>query len=350
MGGSCGGGYSGGKTSGVDEVKSTVIENTLSGNEAIFFTLQKMREMIEKYKTNPQMISLFSTLLSGIDGRDSMRVMKAVYDFSISRVRYQKDGVGVERLQSPVRTLALGFGDCDDFSILAAVLLEIAGIPARLAVVSTRPDKVFHHVFVQGYSGKEWVSIDPVEKFFGLGYLVQISNYHIEGGEKDMRLQMLEGLSGYYPYPVVMGMGNLGFLKKIKKAVKVVKKVAAPIVKNPITQAAFQVAKVIPAVNIANQAFKTVSAAASGKNVMNAVIKNASGIVKNLPGGQAIQTAVKNAVPVFKTVAPVFKAGQAVNSMVKAGFPASVPIQKRAVKRTAKRKVKYSVDQALKAV
>ena len=156
-------------------MKAVLETVNLSGNEATRYTLKKMRELINQGKKSVKIRKLFSEMLSGIDGRNAAGVLSAVFHFVRNRIRYQKDIHEVETLQTPERTLELGFGDCDDQSILTASIIEAAGYPSRIVLVSNQPSGIFHHVFIQGFDGANWISMDTTENYYGTGYAAPLT-------------------------------------------------------------------------------------------------------------------------------------------------------------------------------
>src|SRR5437879_386504 len=86
----------------------------------------------------------FADLPPGATDEDKIR---AVFYFVKDHLRFQNDvatleqlGIpvhqaGTEFLIPPVSALALGVGDCDDFSMLAAAMLQAAGIATRFVTV-----------------------------------------------------------------------------------------------------------------------------------------------------------------------------------------------------------------------
>lgn len=101
---------------------------------------------------------------------------KLVYDYVQSHVKYVNDKPGVEQIHTAQRTLAQGFGDCDDMTIVAAAILNVMrGIDSRLDtditinIIQQNNSGTYTHVFcsygtqartdnnlIKGYS------IDPV--------------------------------------------------------------------------------------------------------------------------------------------------------------------------------------------
>jgi len=67
-----------------------------------------------------------------------------------------------ELLISPDLLIQLGYGDCDDFSMLAATMLFIVGIPARFVTVAADRNTPYHfsHVYTQAYCNGRWIGFD----------------------------------------------------------------------------------------------------------------------------------------------------------------------------------------------
>ena len=122
--------------------------NNINAEQITEYTLREIKEIIKRYKTTPAIRILIGKILNGVDGRDFKNVLDRIIKFVKEKVRYQKDVNEIETLQSPLRTIQLGFGDCDDFTILLATLFEAAGYPVKLVLVSNRADKIFNHIFI----------------------------------------------------------------------------------------------------------------------------------------------------------------------------------------------------------
>lgn len=163
-------------------MQANYIKNNLSGNDAIFYTMREMRKLINEFKIDPDIRVKTGEILFNIDGRKFKEVFENIFNWVRLNIRYQYDINEVETIQSPIKTLELGFGDCDDHSILIGTLLEAAGFPTKLAVVSNREDKLFTHVMVLGVAPtSQMIIFDTVEGVFGANYPLDITNHYIEG-------------------------------------------------------------------------------------------------------------------------------------------------------------------------
>lgn len=139
-----------------------------NGDAGIFHTLRLMRRAVRECKTNPAIRNAASTLLFNSPERDQVAEVNAIFEFVRDSIRYVRDVFGVETLQTPMKTLALELGDCDDQSTLLACLLESVGYRTRFIVAAYR-SLAFEHVFLQALIGGQWVSMDPTE-YHALGW------------------------------------------------------------------------------------------------------------------------------------------------------------------------------------
>jgi hypothetical protein len=97
--------------------------------------------------------------------RDRRAVARAVYNYILGAVAYRHDDHGVEQLQTPLASVRIGAGDCDDMAVLAAALLKSLGVPTRFRAIATNAaaPHAYTHVYCQYQDGLgEWRSCDPV--------------------------------------------------------------------------------------------------------------------------------------------------------------------------------------------
>jgi len=141
---------------------------SLPGNAGIRQTLKRMSSIAKGYKTAPLIRETALKVLSRVPEKKWRLEVAALLHFVQEHIRYVRDVVGVETLQTPVQTLRLAQGDCDDQSILLASLLMAAGHPARFVALGQEPN-TFSHVLVQSKIGGEWVWCEPINKGWPLG-------------------------------------------------------------------------------------------------------------------------------------------------------------------------------------
>jgi len=133
-----------------------------TGAQGVRATLRAMRKITHTYKTAPAVRELAMHLTSNLPEKNWSLQAAAVHAFVRDRIRYTRDVRGVETLQTPIQTLRLGQGDCDDKSMLVAALLESIGHPTRFVAVGFTPG-TFSHVFPQTKIGGKWVTLETTE-------------------------------------------------------------------------------------------------------------------------------------------------------------------------------------------
>lgn len=134
-------------------------------------TVQEILRHVKDDLKRPQLRALATQILneSFIRAKNQKDEALALYDFVVSTVRYQKDPIGIETVQSPLATVKIGAGDCDDQVGLMAGLALSVGIPVRLRVVGYSPEN-FIHIFCELLIDGEWLAADTTEPNRGLGW------------------------------------------------------------------------------------------------------------------------------------------------------------------------------------
>ncbi len=92
----------------------------------------------------------------------------AIQQWVRDNIRYTKDILGVETLHSAVNVLNLGYGDCDDKTILASAMLESIGHPTRLKAVGFSRDSLSHIYPEVNIKGK-WIPVETTMDKWELG-------------------------------------------------------------------------------------------------------------------------------------------------------------------------------------
>jgi hypothetical protein len=134
--------------------------------------LDEMKRLVKEYKGNPDIRNKAVGITSGIkkdsrtglpNRRDYHAIATAIYAWMKKNIEYVRDPDGIEWLQTPLKTLEIGYGDCDDQSILAGALLSSIGVPTRFKVVKSNPQKpdAFTHVYLEYKANGSWKAFDP---------------------------------------------------------------------------------------------------------------------------------------------------------------------------------------------
>jgi hypothetical protein len=95
--------------------------------------------------------------------KDWEREATAIYKFARKRVHYMRDPVDRDCFSTPLQTLFVGSGDCDDSSVLIAALGMAVGQRARFRVIRQKESPSWDHIYVllnpEG-DGKKWIAMD----------------------------------------------------------------------------------------------------------------------------------------------------------------------------------------------
>jgi hypothetical protein len=159
------------------------IPNGLAG---VIRTLRMMVDVTGAFKTDLTVRTTAVCLVAGrsmqlADGRcvqypavkpkDWLGELGTLHAFVRDYVRYVRDVEGVETLQTPVQTLAVLSGDCDDKAMLLNALAASIGFETRFAAIGVRGGD-FSHVMAQGRLGDTYCNMETIltDPIVGLGW------------------------------------------------------------------------------------------------------------------------------------------------------------------------------------
>lgn len=142
--------------------RSYVLAGLPVGIPGTRYTLEMMRRFVLAYRADPRIIELARSIIATIPGKQYAREAEALRAWVAENIRYTQDPVDVESLQSPLVTLDVRQGDCDDQATLLAALLNAAGHEARFMAASFEPDN-FSHVIVETKIGERWLPAETTE-------------------------------------------------------------------------------------------------------------------------------------------------------------------------------------------
>jgi transglutaminase-like putative cysteine protease len=132
-----------------------------NGRAGVVATVNKMRELVNQGKVDPQIRQAAQSIIFLQPEKDYYAEAEALFNFVRDTIRYTRDVHMVETLQTPAITLATRMGDCDDQSTLLAAMLESVGIPTRF-VVAGYSGNDFEHVYLQAWCN-HWIGMDATE-------------------------------------------------------------------------------------------------------------------------------------------------------------------------------------------
>ena len=136
--------------------------HTISSGEAgTDSTVGIMADLVNASLKRPTIRLLTHRILlkSNLSSRDETAVVRAVYNWVKKNIRYVKDPIGVETIQSPEITLRVRAGDCDDHAVLVSAMLKSVGIPVRYSVIGKSRDQ-FSHINLESFVSNRWTPTD----------------------------------------------------------------------------------------------------------------------------------------------------------------------------------------------
>lgn len=139
-----------------------------SGKAGTLVTLRSMSLMVRQYKKSLPIYLRARDIVQNVLGKDFVGELRMVQGWVRENIRYTRDIRGVESIQTPIKTLEIMQGDCDDQSVLVASLLESMGHKTRFVAMGFAPGK-FSHVFTQARVGPSWLSVETTENV-GIGW------------------------------------------------------------------------------------------------------------------------------------------------------------------------------------
>lgn len=147
-----------------DSQASTALFGIARGKRGTRQTLELMKSIVNRFKTNIKMREFAQRIIDGVEQKNWLGEAEAIQNWVRDNVRYTRDVSGVETIATPDHTLYTRHGDCDDQSILVATMLESVGHPTRFAAVGTRPG-ILSHVYTEVKIDGEWLPVETTESW-----------------------------------------------------------------------------------------------------------------------------------------------------------------------------------------
>lgn len=127
-------------------------------------TLGVMAALVRQYRKSLPIRTLALEIVADVPGHKNFSGEAAAIGHWVrDHIRYVRDINDVETIQTPLKTIDLGQGDCDDQSTLTASLLEAVGFQTRFLAIKTSAFGPFVHVVAQAKIGREWVPLETTE-------------------------------------------------------------------------------------------------------------------------------------------------------------------------------------------
>lgn len=134
-----------------------------SGKAGVKQTLVYMRNWVREYRVSAEVRQRAINILRHVPSKNWMAEAEAIRKWVASNIRYTRDIAGVETLQTPIITLNVRAGDCDDQATLVAAMLESVGFETRLVAIGSVEGE-YDHVYVEAsVPGRGWLSVETTE-------------------------------------------------------------------------------------------------------------------------------------------------------------------------------------------
>lgn len=146
--------------------------NIGDGDYATEETVRRMREIIREAMVAPMVRGVAERLVGRCRERSHECEIKQIFNFVKMRMRFTLDPYRREFFKAPELHLeqisrgGLGYGDCDDFSVVLGALLMSVGYPVRIVVIQSAWNVRggFNHVFVEVRLNGAWRALDATAK------------------------------------------------------------------------------------------------------------------------------------------------------------------------------------------
>lgn len=132
-------------------------------------TLALMVDLVRTFKTDVNIRNTAVGLVQDCPDKDYRCELVTLQHFCRDQIRYVRDVDTAETLQTPVQTLKLAAGDCDDKASLLCALASSIGFSTRFCAVEIRGEG-FSHVMAQARLGAGWINCETIVEGVEIGW------------------------------------------------------------------------------------------------------------------------------------------------------------------------------------
>jgi len=122
-----------------------------------------IRKELSQSLRDPRMRAIGLEVTSACPARDDLCELQAIFEFVKRNIRYTGDITDKDTFQTAWRTMQMGGGDCDDMSVLNAVLAMENGFQTKFRITSNTGaswDHIFCLAGVPKTSPRKWIVLD----------------------------------------------------------------------------------------------------------------------------------------------------------------------------------------------
>lgn len=188
--------------------------------QGIPFTIDRMRKMVYQALLWEQQGLLrrhVESVTAGVRPKDYLSEIAAIYYYVLKNLRYVRDPVHVEYIQSPLSTLqplpwdkangrTARQDDCETIATTIAAMCMSIGVRCDFVTISTKPGVNYHHVFTIAHNGDAKIVVDPIpgpDTQAMLSAVVKFEIWRIE----PLRYMNKPGIWGIAGAPTQQGIG-----------------------------------------------------------------------------------------------------------------------------------------------
>lgn len=136
-------------------------------------TLDRMVALTRKYQRDLTVIRAAREITDRCPERAARAQIQCLQAWVRDYIKYVNDPRLIEMIQTPVETLRIRTGDCDDKATLLATLLETMGFTTRfIAIAEDTPGlpPQYSHVMAQVRLGPGWINLETILPGVGVGW------------------------------------------------------------------------------------------------------------------------------------------------------------------------------------
>lgn len=130
--------------------------------------MKVMSQLVENGKKDVSVRLKAADIVNGLHPKDWVGEAKQIQRWVRDNIRYVRDILGVETLHTAPKILELGYGDCDDKTILASAMLQSIGHPTRLKAVGFARGAL-SHIYPEVKIKGKWYAVETTEPGWELG-------------------------------------------------------------------------------------------------------------------------------------------------------------------------------------
>jgi hypothetical protein len=150
------------------EYRLSEIPGGVAGSDA---TVREIIRLVKADLERPELRLLATKILRSraVANKDFVSEARTLYKWVTQKIRYQRDPIEIETVQSPMVTVQHGAGDCDDHVALYAGLASAVGLPVRFRAIGVVRDDL-KHIWTEVFAGDRWWAADTTEPARGFGW------------------------------------------------------------------------------------------------------------------------------------------------------------------------------------